>query len=475
MSDPVSSYRNTCQLAGLMPGGDPVRECSSAAISMVQGAVDGLRQGRMEEASARRVLAEGHAAYPRTPLDMQAALAAKLGELDSGIAALARARTGRTDHVAQTARPAARTASPAALLNAGIRPQLAQLGGSDMRRQIAQSLFADRAQTTQTLRALASMGHGALRDLVTARVGAFHADAVVEALGDKVQMEMRARVSDRAYTTLTRGAQRLEDRSTGDGLQAALNQLRGAHSAPVEATLVALGVDADELQSLLARQNQPAGGVAEARHELAVLVSDTMSGGATEMRELAQRYDAAHNMLDREGALFQLFPESLRQVSAQLGAPADASRSALGTFVQEDIADAASVAEVNKWIAVAAMTVSAIATGGLGIGFVGGLGSTVLRSGASVGIAYQHADEMATAAAAAETDAESADAARMHAHVNLGIAIAAAGRAGAAGYAAHGAMHGVANAAAVAGVTEAVIESATHVALHEASDLVLDH
>jgi len=470
MSDPISSYRNVVRNADLMVGGDPARECGRAAMSMVEGALDGLRQGRMDEAGARRVLAEGQAALGRAPVDLQGPLAAKLSELDVATGELARARTGRTDHVAPTAQPAARATSPAATLNAGIRPQLAALGGDSMRAQLQQSLFADRGQTTRTLGALASMSPRALSDLVTARVGAFHAPAVLEALGDVAQMQMRVRVSDRAHTTLIRGAQRLEDSSTGDGLQAALNRLRGPDAGPVVSTLVALGVDADHLASLLERQTQPPEGVTAARHELALLVSDTMRGGVEQMRELAQRYDAAHNVLDSHGALYQLFPESVRQVSAQLGVPTDASRSALGSFVQQDVADAASAASRDQWIAVAATLLSAVATGGLAIGIAGGLGSGVLRSAGSVGLAYQHADEMATSAAAGEADAEAAADARTDAHVTLGLAAGATLVGIGVGHGAHAGMHALHRpiADATAGMIEGGVEVLADVAGHQA-------
>jgi len=456
----------------MVGAGSEGQERGRAAIDLVQGTLRGLDQHSMteERAGAARVLAQDIYARFEIPPEAREQLGALLSTLEAKIGELASVRTGRTDHVAPaTARPAARASSPAATLSAGIRPQLAELGGSAMRAQLQQSLFGNREQTTRTLSVLAAISPAALRELVTARVGAFHAPAVLEALGDVAQMQMRVRVSDRAHTVLTRGAQRLEDRSTGDGLQSTLNQLRGPHGAPVAATLVALGVDRDELTSLLARQVHPADGATAARHELVLLVADTMVGGAEQMREIAQRYDAAHNVLDAHGEMYQLFPESVRQVSAQLGVPADASRSALGSFVQQDVADAASAAQRDHRIAVVATLISAVATGGLGLGIAGGLGSAVLRSAGSVGIAYQHADEMATSAAAGEADAEAAADAQTDAHVTLGIAAAATLVGIGAGHGSHAVAHALRQPLSHEGmgVIEAVVEVGTDALGHE--------
>ncbi len=432
MSDPVSSYRSACSNASLMVSGDATRECGRAAIRMLEAANAGLEHHSIDAPAARAALEEGDRALSASDLpdDMRDRLASQFSELNSRLDGLEAVIARRQDHVAparsDVARPGATAAaSPRQTISAGLHPALARMDRSMLASEIQHAMFRDRPQTTRTLSALAALSPAALRELVTERVGAFHAPAVLERIGDNAQMQMRVRVSERAQGTLMRGAQRLQDRSAGDGLQSTLNRLRGAHGAPVGATLVALGVDRNELTSLLARQVHPADGASAARHELATLVADTMRGGAEQMRELAQRYDAAHNVLDRRGALYTLFPESVRQTSAQLGVPSDASRSALGSFVQQDVANATSAASLDNWIVLAATLASTLATGGLALGVVGTVGLSAVRSGAGIGIAYQHADEMATSAAAGDADAEAAADALTDAHVALGLAAGA--------------------------------------------------
>jgi hypothetical protein len=468
MTDPVSSYRSTCRNADLMVGSSPAQTCGNAALDMVRSTNDGLRQSRLDAPTARAALAAGRSAYAAgdLPQDLRPRLAAALSELESRVAGLEQASGRHDDRIAPAStRPSARhggaqAAAPRQALSAGL--QLGNVERGMLPSEIQHSLFADRAQTTRTLSALASMTPTALRDLVTAQVGVGHRDAVLEALGDNARMQMRVRISERAQASLVRGAERLEQRSAGAGLEAALAQLRSPQCEPVLATLEALGADADALRGLIARQSEP-----DARQELTSTVADTMSAGATKMRELAQRYDAAHNVLDREGALHQLFPESVRQVGAQLGMPVDASRSALGSFLREDVAAAESAKIVNDVVRILAGLASAIATGGLGGGIAVGLGGAATRGAAVVGLAYERAGEMETAAAAGETDAESAAGARTQAHVVAGITVASALVGVAAGHAVEEHV-GHAIAGAVEGGAELLTEQSLHVAARHA-------
>ncbi len=424
MSDPVSSYRNTCRNAPLMLGGDPARVRGEAAVQLARSALDGVRQHRLDATTGRAAYAEGNAAMRHLPPDLQAQLAPLLSQLDTQVSDLERAGRVHQDHGAPAARQTAhapRHAAPAAAtIAAGLSPSLASHRGSELHATIQQTLFTDGPQTTRTLRALASLSPAALRETVTARVGAHAADAVLDAISGGARMQFRVRVSERAHDAITRTAQRLEDRSTGAGLDTTLAALRGPGRGPVIAQLAALGVSPARVHALVAEDASP-----EARHALRTLVADATRDGAETLRAFAQRYDAAHNVLDATGQLYTLLEDSVRQTRAQLGVPVDPARSALGRFIEADIAEARANQRVNDVSAFVAGVVATVALAVSGVGVAADAVAIATRGTASSFGAADHADDVGLAALAGETTREAADDARAHARIETAITVGA--------------------------------------------------
>jgi hypothetical protein len=424
MSDPISAYRTTCRNADLMLGADPARVRGDATIQLVQQSLDGLRQHRIDAPAARAARAEGHAAMRQLPPDQQARLGPLLEQLDAQIGELEHAGRVHRDHGAPAARPAARTSqpppSPAMTLSAGLSPDLASLRGSALDGRIQQSLFTDGPQTTRTLRALAALTPNALRDSVRARVGHDAAETVLASITRGAQLQFRARVSERACEGLLRSATRLEAACTGRGLETTLAALHGPERGPLITQLTALGVNADELHGLLARPHDP-----DARHALRQRVADTLRDGATELRALASRYDASHNMLDDTAAVYGLFAASATQTRAQLGVPADDARSALGSFIAADIAAGRAQQASNDRVALLAGLATSVLFSGLGAPIALEAGVSLARGAMNLGVAHQRANDAEAAMRAGEATHATADAARTHVYVDGAATLAA--------------------------------------------------
>lgn len=415
MSDPISTYRNVCQNAALFVGGSGDAQCRSAAINMVQTAIDGLRHHTMSAADARAVIVQGELAHATGKVPQ---LAPMLSELESRVEGLEQTTARQEDHIAPARARAPRAAtthaaSPQQSLAAGLPAALARVDHGMLPSEIQHSLFRDRAQTTRTLGALATMSPSALRELVETRVGRHDAGRVIEAIGANVAMQFRSRVAERAGRSLEQAASVCERRASGAGLQAVLDTLRGSHPERAAGQLIALGADAKDLGVLLLHQDDPA-----SRADLARLVSTTMRTGAEEMRGLRAYFEPAHAVLDCHGEVYSTFPESVRQVGAQLGSRGDsttargAAQSALGSLVHADIAQAHQSAEIDEHFQRAAFFVAAVCTpAGIGSVLAGGLAAGA-RETAVVGVTYQRSEDMRLASAAGELDVRSAERAR---------------------------------------------------------------
>jgi len=424
MSDPISSYRTTCRNADLMLGADPSRIRGDAAMQLVRQTLDGVRQHRLDAPTARAAYAEGQAAMRQLPPDQQAQLAPLLSQLDTQVATLERTSAAQRDHSTPAAhRPAhaARAAaSPAATVSAGLTAAFAGLRGTELRAEVQHSLFRDAAQTTRTLRALASLSPAALRETVTARVGTHAADEVLGAISANARMQFRARVSERACEGLQRSAARLEAASTGAGLETTLAALHGPERGPMLTQLAALGVNGDELHTLLAQPDS-----ADARAALREHVAGSLQDGATELRGLAERYDATHNMLDETTALYGLFSTAVNQTRAQLGVPTHDAHSALGSFIADDIAAGRAQQASNDRVAMLAGLATSVLFAGVGASIALEAGVSLARGAANVAVANQRANDIEAAMRAGEATEAAASAARTHVHVETAATLAA--------------------------------------------------
>jgi hypothetical protein len=463
MSDPISSYRTTCRNADLMLGADPTRIRGDAALQLVRQTLDGVRQHRLDAPAARAAYAEGHAAMRQLPPDQQAQLAPLLSQLDTQVASLERSSAAQRDHSAPAAhRPAhtARTAaSPAATVSAGLTAAFAGLRGTELRAEVQHSLFRDAAQTTRTLRALASLSPSALRETVTARVGAHAADELLGAISANARMQFRARVSERACEGLQRSAARLEAASSGAGLETTLAALHGPERGPMLTQLAGLGVNADEVRALLAQPDS-----ADARGALREYVAGSLRDGAAELRGLAQRYDATHNMLDETTAVYGLFSTSVNQTRAQLGVPSDDTRSALGSFIADDIAAGRAQQASNDRVMLLAGLATSVFCAGIAAGVALEMGIGLVRGAANVGLAHQRANDIEAAMRGGEATEAAASAARAHVNVEIAATVAAVATGAAT---AGGLHHHLGHAAGLAGGgVEALTHAATSGALH---------
>ena len=419
MADPISSYRSACLNADLMIGSSPAQVRGSAALDLVRTTSDGLRHGNMDARTARTALTEGQRAMAAgdLPGDVRTRLAPALSELESRLEALEGAAGRRADHLAPagaTTRPGhSQRTSPQQSLEAGLSPALGRVEDGLLASEVQHSLFRDRAQTTRTLATLATMSPSALRDTVAARVGAPNADRVVQAIGANTAMQVRWRAAERASRSLDQAASACERRASGPALEAYVDTLRGAGREAPFTQLRALGADPDDLRALLSRQSEP-----DARAELTALVSSTLRDGATQLRDQRDYFNPAHAVLDRHGEVYARFPESVRQVGAQLGvrgdlsADSEATRSALGALVHADVEAARQTARTDERVQKAAFLLAAVCTPiGIGSVIAGGV-SAALREAAVVGVSYERARETELSAAAGETSIEAADEAR---------------------------------------------------------------